>query len=332
MSHKTLLTGVKPTGRPHIGNYFGAIEPTLKLAASYEKVFVFIADYHALNAEQNANNIAEQTKMLAATWLAAGLNPDSIHFYRQSDIPEIFELQTILNAYTPKGWMNKAHAYKAAVDKNTAQSAPADNEINMGLYTYPILMASDILIARTNAVPVGQDQIQHVEIARDIAQRFNHQYKTEVLTLPEYTLTENKAIIPGIDGRKMSKSYDNVIPLFAKHDEWAAAVNKTQTSTNMDETSVQEAPLFKILSVLQTEDESEQLKSALVSGDKQWKDAKAELLETLHAHFADSSNKYFDLLSDQAQIEAVLARGVDAVRAEAQDVLAQVKKTIGIAQ
>lgn len=215
---KVILTGVKPTGTPHLGNYLGAIKPAIKLGrealAAGGRHYMFIADYHAINAEKDPAVLSQKLKEIACIYLAGGLNPKESVFYRQSDIPEIHEITTILYAYTPKGFMNKAHAYKAAVDKNREANRPDDDGINMGLYTYPTLMATDILAFNTDIVPVGRDQVQHVEIARDIAGAINAHYGCRLLHLPTYYIDENVAVVPGIDGRKMSKSYGNVIPLF----------------------------------------------------------------------------------------------------------------------
>ena len=215
---KKVLTGVKPTGTPHLGNYLGAIKPAIKLGQQAleadGKHYMFIADYHAINAEKDPAVLNRKLQEIACIYLAAGLDPSRSVFYRQSDIAEIPEITTILYAYTPKGFMNKAHAYKAAVDKNREAGKPDDDGINMGLYTYPTLMAADILAYDTDIVPVGKDQVQHVEIARDIAGAINAHYNRPLLTLPEYSIDNNVALVPGIDGRKMSKSYGNVIPLF----------------------------------------------------------------------------------------------------------------------
>ena len=214
---KTILTGVKPTGTPHLGNYLGAIRPAIELVKKAVEQggshYMFIADYHAINAEKNPIVLKQKMKEVACVYLAFGLDPKKSVFYKQSDIPEIPEITTILYAYTPKGFMNKAHAYKAAVDKNREAGKPDDDGLNMGLYTYPTLMAADILTYDSDIVPVGKDQVQHVEIARDIAGAINAHYGKELLRLPEYHIEENVAVVPGIDGRKMSKSYGNVIPL-----------------------------------------------------------------------------------------------------------------------
>ncbi|EQD63464.1 tryptophanyl-tRNA synthetase, partial [mine drainage metagenome] len=219
MSARTrVLTGITTTGAPHLGNYVGAIRPALRLARDARTdAFFFLADYHALIKCDDPERIARSRLDIAATWLACGLDPARVTFYRQSDIPEIPELTWLLTCVTAKGLMNRAHAYKAAVDANQAQGEDADASVTMGLYSYPVLMAADILMFGAQRVPVGRDQVQHIEMARDIAQRFNHLYGAggELLTLPAAVVDEDVATLPGLDGRKMSKSYDNTIPLFA---------------------------------------------------------------------------------------------------------------------
>ena len=213
MSDKVVLTGIKPTGTPHLGNYVAALKPLIEMAKT-NKTFVFIADLHALNIIHDPKLIRQHTYEIAAILMALGLNLDNAILFRQSDVVQVSQLTTMLMNVTPKGLMNRAHSYKAAVDKNTAVGADADAGINMGLYTYPILMAADILLYNSDIVPVGADQKQHVEFARDIAGYFNHIYG-ETFKLPEPMIGADTGIIPGLDGRKMSKSYDNVIPLFA---------------------------------------------------------------------------------------------------------------------
>ena len=233
--NKIVLTGVKPTGTPHIGNFLGAIRPALQLGHQVldagGKHYMFIADYHAINAEKDPQVLNQKLKEIACVYLAFGLDPNRTIFYRQSDIYQIPEITTILYAYTPKGFMNKAHAYKACLDKNREAGKPDDDGINMGLYTYPTLMAADILTFDTDIVPVGKDQVQHVEIARDIAGIINAHYNQKLLHLPEYYLDQNVAVVPGIDGRKMSNSYGNVIPIFADDKEIKKAVFSIKTDS-----------------------------------------------------------------------------------------------------
>ncbi len=327
----TVLTGIKPTGTPHIGNYFGAIEPALRQAHNYPAAFFFIADYHALNSVQDGETMKELTRNVAATWLAAGLDPSKVNFYRQSDIPEEFELVTILNNFIPKGWMNKMHAYKASIDKNRAAGKPDDNDVNMGLYVYPILMACDIIQFNATHVPVGRDQIQHVEIARDIAQRFNNQFNEAVFVLPEHVVEDGIAELPGIDGRKMSKSYNNTIPLYAGREGWEQAVRKIVTDSvdHTDET-VRETVLFRLYSALVTEELANNLATSLVEKSIGWKEAKDALLMALETRFTEQAARYQELINDPDYLDSVLAEGAAKVRPIAQARLAHVKQVLGI--
>ncbi len=327
---RIILTGIKPTGTPHIGNYLGAIEPALRRASEYTEAFFFIADYHALNSVHDGETMKELTRNLAATWLAAGLNPSKMHLYRQSDIPEIFELTTILNNFVPKGWMNKMHSYKASVDKNREAGKTDDNDVNMGLFVYPILMTSDILIFNTTHVPVGRDQIQHVEIARDIAQRFNKQYADSIFVLPEHVIADGIAELPGIDGRKMSKSYGNVIPLFAGRDAWEQAVRKVVTDSidHTDET-VRQTPLFKIYASIAPENKANRLAHELVERTIGWKEAKDRLLAALEERFSEQSARYEELVKNPDYIDSIMAEGAAKVRPIAQEKLAHVKQVLG---
>ncbi len=329
--NRIILTGIKPTGTPHIGNYLGAIEPALRRADEYSEAFFFIADYHALNSVQDGETMKELTRNLAATWLAAGLDPSKVHFYRQSDVPEVFELTTILNNFVPKGWMNKMHAYKAAMDKNREAGKTDDNDINMGLFVYPILMSSDILIFNATHVPVGRDQVQHVEIARDIAQRFNSQFNEQAFVLPEHVIADGIAELPGIDGRKMSKSYNNTIPLYGGREAWETAVRKIVTDSidHTDET-VRETVLYKVYKNIATEDQANQLAQDLVQKTIGWKDAKDRVLEVLEARFTEQSDRYNELLQNPDYIDSVLADGAAKVKPIAQAHLAHVKQVLGI--
>lgn len=329
--NRIVLTGIKPTGTPHIGNYLGAIEPALRRAGEYSEAFFFIADYHALNSVQDGETMKELTRNVAATWLAAGLDPSKIHLYRQSDVPEIFELDVILNNFVPKGWMNKMHGYKAAVDKNRAAGKLDDFDVNMGLYNYPILMTSDIVIFNATHIPVGRDQIQHVEIARDIAQRFNNQFKEEVFVLPEHVIVDGIAELPGLDGRKMSKSYGNTIPLYANREIWEQSVRKVVTdSIEHTHETVRETVVYKIYATLASEEQVNQLATQLVEKTIGWKQAKDLLLDAIEARFADQAARYQELLQNPEHIDAVLAEGAAKVRPIAQARLARVKSVLGI--
>lgn len=329
--NRIVLTGIKPTGTPHIGNYFGAIEPALRRANEYDKAFFFIADYHALNSVQDGETMKQLTRNVAATWLAAGLDPSKVNFYRQSDVPEEFELVTILNNFIPKGWMNKMHAYKAAMDKNREAGKPDDNDVNMGLYVYPILMALDIIQFDATHVPVGRDQIQHVEIARDIAQRFNKQFNDQTFVLPEHVHEEGIAELPGLDGRKMSKSYNNTIPLYAGREGWEQAVRKIVTdSADHTSESVRETVLYKIYSSIATEELANNLATGLVEKSIGWKEAKDAVLMALETRFTEQAARYQELLNDPDYIDRVLAEGAAKVRPLAQAKLAHVKQLLGI--
>lgn len=327
----SILTGIKPTGVPHIGNYLGAILPALRRAYDFEDAYFFIADYHALNSVNNPATLRELTYSVAATWLAAGLDPSKIHFYRQSDISEIFELETILNTVTPKGWMNKMHAYKAQIDRNKQSNQPVDSGINMGLYTYPLLMASDILIFQSDTIPVGNDQVQHVEIARDIAQRFNKEYHTNALILPNYVLEKSVRELPGIDGRKMSKSYGNTIPLFATRDEWQNAVKHiiTDSLTHTPET-FKETTFYRIFAAVASPDTCKQLIHEFTNGTIGWKDAKDQLVDQLAERFSEASETYTSLIMNKDQIDAILIKGADDIRSKARETLRVVKQAIGV--
>ncbi len=329
-SKQVLLTGIKPTGTPHIGNYLGAIEPSLELVNQYDQGNLFIADYHALNTTYDGELIKKQTYLVAATWIAAGLDTDKFNLYRQSDVPEVFELATILTNFTPKGWMNKAHAYKAAVDLNTQNNKDPDEGINMGLYTYPLLMASDILLFNADVIPVGKDQAQHVEIARDIAQRFNHAIGDEIITLPEHLLKDEAKEVVGVDGRKMSKSYDNIIPLFTDKDGWWEAVRKivTDSSSAGEQLVAEDSLIYQIFTTLADAEQSQALKSDLESGNIGWKEAKERLLEVIVDRFGPMSEKYHQLINSSEQLDEVLRVGAEKVRPIAQDNLNKIKQAV----
>ena len=331
MQNHTLLTGIKPTGTPHIGNFLGAIEPAIQRAHNYEQSFVFIADYHALNTVQDGARLRELSRSIAATWIACGLDTTRTTLYRQSSVPAVFELETVLNAVTPKGWMNKAHAYKAAVDVNTAESRDRDDGVSMGLYTYPILMAADILLYNANLIPVGKDQVQHVEIARDIAQRFNHTYSQEVFTLPEASVVTELESVIGLDGRKMSKSYGNVLPLFATADEWRKLVNKIPTDSLPVEApkEVNDSAVFALYEVIATPEQSTDVRSRLAAGGMGWGEVKGLLVEALEARFGGYRQRYEELMAQPEEIDRILAEGATKAQAVASQKLQQVRRAIG---
>jgi tryptophanyl-tRNA synthetase len=326
-----VLTGIKPTGLPHLGNYVGAIRPALRRATDVDHAFFFIADYHALNQVQDPDLFNEYSYVIAATWLACGLDPTVCSFYRQSDIRETFELTTILSAFTPKGWMNKAHAYKAAVAANREAGRDDDVDVNMGLFTYPMLMAADILVFRAQIVPVGKDQVQHVEIARDIALRLNHDVGAEVLTVPDYEMSSDAEAIPGLDGRKMSKSYSNTIPLFATAKEWKQAIASIKTdSSGRDEPKVAEgSAVYEIYAALASPEEARSMKESLEAGGMGWGDAKAQLRELVEREFTERTGTFNDLMAHPQRIDDILEAGAERVRPLAEELLEDVRRAIG---
>lgn len=332
MTRKVALTGIKPTGTPHIGNWLGAIRPGLELASSPDtRAVYFIADYHALTAVQEPAALRHMTYDVAATWLALGLDPERTLLYRQSDIPEVFELSWILSCVTTKGWMNKAHAYKAAVDRNQlAGESDLDVGINIGLYTYPVLMAADILLFDSDIVPVGKDQVQHIEIARDIAQRVNHLYG-DVLKLPQAHVVENVAIIPGLDGRKMSKSYGNVIPLFLPPKQLRKLINKIVTdSTPPEEPKDPEGShIYQMYRAVATDEQTRALAERYRSGIG-WGEAKAALFDVLDAALAPARQRYSELMANTAEIDRILADGAARARTIARETLSRVRAAIGV--
>ena len=331
---KKVLTGVKPTGTPHLGNYLGAIKPAIKLGQQAleadGKHYMFIADYHAINAEKDPAALNRKLQEIACIYLAAGLDPSRSVFYRQSDIAEIPEITTILYAYTPKGFMNKAHAYKAAVDKNREAGKPDDDGINMGLYTYPTLMAADILAYDTDIVPVGKDQVQHVEIARDIAGAINAHYNRPLLTLPEYSIDNNVALVPGIDGRKMSKSYGNVIPLFEDDKAIKKAVYSIKTDCRpMEEPkNPDEILVYEIYKSIATPAQLQEMGDGLREGKLGYGHIKNMLLDAVIAEVKEMREKYNYYMAHYEEVEAMLEEGAAKARPTAQATLKRLKDAV----
>ena len=327
---KTILTGVKPTGTPHLGNYLGAIKPAIELGKKAARHYMFIADYHAINAQKDPVVLNEKLKEIACIYLAGGLDPNHSVFYRQSDIPEIPEITTILYAYTPKGFMNKAHAYKAAVDKNREAGKPDDDGINMGLYTYPILMAADILSFNTDIVPVGKDKIQHVEIARDIAGAINAHYNKELLHLPEYYVDEHVAVVPGIDGRKMSKSYGNVIPLFEDDKAIKKAIFSIKTDSRpMEEPKDPEGILvYEIYKSIATPAELQEMGDGLRQGKLGYGHIKNMLLDAVIRETSEAREKYNYYMAHFDEVEEMLQEGAKKARPIAQETLRRLKDAV----
>ncbi len=332
-NRKVVLTGLKPTGPAHLGNYVGMLKPALSMMQAHpDYVFLyFIADYHALTTVRDAVRFRELSYDAAATWLALGLDPDRAVLYRQSDIPEVFELSWLLACVTPKGLMDRAHAYKAAVAENRARGAgDPDAGVNMGLYNYPILMAADILLMQTDLVPVGKDQIQHVEFARDMAQSFNNTYG-QVLRLPRHVVQEDVGGIPGLDGRKMSASYGNTIPLFAPPEELRKVVFQIRTdSTPADATRDPAASvLFLLYKEFASAAETEAMRQRYLRGRVPWAEAKEELFRALDAFLAEPRRTYNALMGDRARIDAVLSKGAARARELAAPLMAHVRTAIG---
>lgn len=331
MAGKTILTGIKPTGTPHLGNYVGAIRPAIELVKGAEKSFLFIADYHAINAVNDPEALRRDTYEVAACFLALGVNPDKTVFYRQSDIAEIFELTTALTAVTPKGLMDRSHAYKAAKDKNEAEGRDVDANVNMGLYTYPILMAADILMMRAHVVPVGKDQVQHVEFARDIAGYFNNTFKP-VLTLPEHQIEKTGASIPGLDGRKMSKSYGNHIPVFMDSKQRQKLIMKIITDSKLpDEPKDPDGnTIFQLYSYFAAEADVQAMRDAFVAGGMGYGDAKKLLAAAVENALAEPSRIYAEYMADLPKLDAILAEGAEKARAVSRGVLSDVREAVGL--
>lgn len=334
MAQQIILTGIKPTGMPHLGNLVGAIQPSVDLSYSQDKqAFYFIADYHALTGLKDAKELAQYSRQIAAAWIALGIDPERVVLYRQSDIPEVFELNWILACFAPKGLMNRAHAYKAIVQKNQENGeSDLDAGVNMGLYTYPILMTADILLMQTQWVPVGGDQVQHIEIARDVAQYFNRQYQREVFTLPDALIDKAGAVIPGLDGRKMSKSYGNTIPIFAPATTLQKLVARIATDSTRpgEPKDPDQSTVFHLYRLLASEEETEIFRQAFLAGIA-WKDAKDQLYEVLNRKLSGPRERYHALLEDdQSALERTLAEGAMKARAVAAGTMRKVRTAIGV--
>lgn len=333
VSRETVLTGITTTGIPHLGNYVGAIRPAI--AASHGDAvnsFYFLADYHALVKNRDPARLRESSLAVAATWLALGLDTDKAVFYRQSDIPEISELAWIISTVTAKGLMNRAHAYKAAVQENEdSGSKDPDKGVTMGLFGYPVLMAADILMFSAHKVPVGKDQIQHVEMARDIAQRFNHIYG-ETFVIPEAVVDDATAVLTGMDGRKMSKSYNNTIPLFEPAKKLRKLVMKIKTNSLEpgEPKDPDDCTLFDIYKAFASPEETATYRNKLEAG-MGWGDAKQELFEYLDAHLQGPRAEYEKLVNDTGHVESVLQAGAARAREHSTALIRKVREAVGIA-
>ncbi|MDO6387553.1 tryptophan--tRNA ligase [Uliginosibacterium sp. 31-12] len=330
-----VLTGITTSGTPHLGNYAGAIRPAI--AASRQpgaESFFFLADYHALIKCDDPARIQRSRLEIAATWLASGLDTSRVTFYRQSDIPEIPELNWLLTCVTSKGMMNRAHAYKASTDANEAAGEELDAGVTMGLYCYPVLMAADILMFKAHKVPVGRDQIQHIEMARDVGQRFNHLFGAgrELFVLPEAAIEDNVATLPGLDGRKMSKSYDNTIPLFeggAKALKAAVARIVTDSKLPGEPKDPDNSHLVTLFDAFANAEERSQFRADLRSG-LAWGEAKQRFLTVLERDLAPMRAKYDELMSRPEHIEALLQEGAAKARAVATPFLAELREAVGL--
>jgi len=331
MKTQRVLTGITTSGTPHLGNYVGAVRPTVRASRLAEvESFYFLADYHALIKVGEPARVQRSTLEIAATWLACGLDPDKVTFYRQSDIPEIPELTWFLTCVTGKGVLNRAHAYKASVDKNNAANVDPDAGVTAGLFMYPVLMAADILMFNAHKVPVGRDQIQHIEMARDIAASFNHLYG-EHFTLPEAAIEDHVATLPGLDGRKMSKSYDNTIPLFAPRDQLKKLIMGIVTDSRApgEPKSTDNSALFQLYQAFATPDETASLAQAYANGIA-WGDAKQVLFERLDQEIAPMRAVYDELIQEPARIEKTLKAGADKARAIATPFTARLRHAVGL--
>jgi tryptophanyl-tRNA synthetase len=332
MSAEVYLTGITTTGTPHIGNYVGAIRPGIEASGDRSaEHFYFLADYHSLAKNEEPDKISRSTLEIAAAWLALGLDTDHAHFYRQSDIPEITELTWILHGMTAKGLMNRAHSYKAAVQANEqAGNKDPDKGVTMALFSYPMLTAADILMFKATKVPVGLDQKQHVEMARDIAQRFNHHYGA-ILVVPEPVVGEGTAVLKGLDGRKMSKSYSNTIPLFASEERLRKLVFSIRTNDlepgKPKDTS--ESTLFDIYRALATPTEAKAIEQRYAEGIA-WGEMKQLLFEYINDHIEPARAEYARLIADPAIVERELRRGAERARALAAPFLVQIREAIGV--
>ncbi|MHA3902049.1 tryptophan--tRNA ligase [Castellaniella sp. WN] len=330
-----VLTGITTSGTPHLGNYAGAIRPAIQASAEPGvDAFFFLADYHALIKCDDPARIARSRLEIAATWVAAGLDTDRTTFYRQSDIPEIPELCWMLNCVTAKGLMNRAHAYKASVDANVAKGVEPDDGVTMGLFSYPVLMAADILMFNAHRVPVGRDQIQHLEMARDIAQRFNHLYGRgeDLFVLPEVQIDEAVATLPGLDGRKMSKSYDNTIPLFeggAKALKSAAARIVTDSRLPGEPKDAEGSHLYTLYQAFATPSLSAEFRAAL-EGGLSWGEAKQALCERIEVQIGPMRERYADLMAHPERIEDILQAGAVKARRIATPMMARLREAVGL--
>ena len=324
---KRILTGITTTGTPHIGNYLGAIKPALELAKEYDESFYFLADYHAIIKNSKSTEVTDSVKNVALAWLASGLNPNKSFFYRQSDVPEILELSWVLNCVTAKGLMNRSHAYKAATTLNKDDE---DKGITMGLFSYPILMAADILMFNATHVPVGADQIQHIEMTRDIAGRFNHLYK-KTFILPEAIIQSTNETVPGLDGQKMSKSYGNIIPLLSSEKQLKKSIAKIVTNSLEpgDPKDSSNCTVFALYKYFASKPMIDELNDDYKNGIS-WGDAKNKLFEVVNNEITPIRESYEKLQEDKDFINDLLSDGSNKVRPIAKELLDSIRSSVGI--
>ncbi len=331
MSSTRFLTGITTSGTPHLGNYVGSIRPSVRASQRTDvQSFYFLADYHALIKIDEPTRIQRSTLEIAASWLAAGLDPERVVFYRQSDVPEIPELTWLLTCVIGKGVLNRAHAYKAAVDKNASAGNDPDSDVNAGLFMYPVLMGADILLFNAHKVPVGRDQVQHIEMARDMAHSFNHRYGDHFVP-PEAEIEDNVATLPGLDGRKMSKSYDNTIPLFASREELRKLIAGIVTDSREpgEPKSVEGSALFQIYQAFASAQETAALRQAYEQGIA-WGDAKRLVFERIDREIAPMRQAYQALINDPNKIEAILLAGAAKARRIATPFMARLRHAVGL--
>ncbi len=328
---KISLTGIKPTGSPHLGNYFGAIKPGLELAEEYFSYY-FIADYHSLNSIRDPKLLKQWSREIAAAWLACGLDPEKVNLYRQSSVPETYELMVFLSSFTPKGLMNRAHAYKAMLQKNAEAGKDPDDGVNMGLFTYPVLMAADILLFDSDFVPVGQDQKQHVEMAVDIAQTINYIYEKQLFNIPEPLIREETRIVQGLDGRKMSKSYNNTIPMFLPEKQLRKVVMRIVTNSQTVEESKDpdQCNVFALYRLFANEQEISDMRNRYLAGGMGWGDAKQALFEKMNEVIRPYRENYDELMKNPGEIDRILDEGSERVRPRAARKLEKLRKAVGL--
>jgi tryptophanyl-tRNA synthetase len=331
MKKRTVLTGITTTGTPHLGNYVGAIKPCIEASHDEDvQSYYFLADYHALVKNQDPDLMQRSSLEIAATWLALGLDTEHAVFYRQSDVPEILELTWILTCSTAKGLMNRAHAYKAAVQENVDVGEDPDFAITMGLFSYPVLMAADILMFNSTHVPVGKDQVQHLEMARDIAQRFNHHYG-EIFALPEAVVDEHVAVLPGKDGRKMSKSYNNTIPLWLPEKQLRKAIMRIVTNSLEpgEPKDPDDSALYAVYSAFANSTQRAEMRQAYLDGIA-WGDAKQQTFELINQELVQGRERYEALMAEPGRIEETLREGAAKARAWATPFLARIRDAVGV--